>query len=149
MDRFFASWKDSVMSRELGELRKLHWRIFNATLSILIFCTIGFSLTDSMLYESSAHASINLVNGSQIFRVDLFKSLYLMRSLVIADITNKSDSAMVLQSRLNNISREFAVAHLQNFQQAPTAVVDFYNSQRWQLFFPKGRLFYSILKRSI
>ena len=140
MDRFMASWKDTVMGKELSELRRLHWRIFNATLLILVFCTIGFSLTDSLLYESTAHASINLVNGSQLFRVDLFKSMYLIRSLMLAEYRNESGSVQILKSRLNNISREFAIAHLQNFEQAPQAVVDFYDSPSWQLFTPEGKI---------
>ena len=141
MDRYMASWKDTVMGKELSDLRKLHRRIFYATLLILVFCTIGFSLTDSMLYESSAHASMNLVNGSQLFRVDLFQSLYLTRSLMLAYATGDTAIALSLQSRLNNISREFSVAHLRNFQQAPAAVVQFYNLQRWQIYSPLGMLF--------
>jgi hypothetical protein len=139
IDRFIASWKDNVMAKELVDLRQLNWRILFATFMILVVCTIGFILMDSVLYESSAHSKINLVNGSQLFRVDLFRSLFLIHSLVLADISNQTSEAASIQSRLNIISQEFAAAHLQSFQQAASANVgELYKSPAWQLFSPTG-----------
>ena len=66
--------------------------------------------------------------------------MYLIRSLMLAEYRNESGSVQILKSRLNNISREFAIAHLQNFEQAPQAVVDFYDSPSWQLFTPEGKI---------
>ncbi len=138
IDRFMASWKDVVMAKELEDLQQLNWRIFFATFMILVVCTIGFALMDSVLYESTAHTNINQVNGSQLFRVNLFRSLFLIHSLVLADNSNKTVEAASIQSLLNTISQEFAAAHLQSFQKAAANVGDLYKSQEWQLFSPTG-----------
>mmetsp|Transcript_17439 Transcript_17439/g.48149 ORF Transcript_17439/g.48149 Transcript_17439/m.48149 type:complete len:1292 (-) Transcript_17439:986-4861(-) len=137
MDRFFASWRESVMSRELGGLRALDWRIFNATLLILIVCTVGFSLTDSMLYEQTAHESINLIIGAQVFRVDLMDALFSVRSLFLAGSQDPS-SLYKYRARLDGISQSFANAHVQNFQAAPDAIVSFYNSPEWNVVSPSS-----------
>eukprot|EP00291_Cryptomonas_curvata_P028560 CAMPEP_0172209152 /NCGR_PEP_ID=MMETSP1050-20130122/34929_1 /TAXON_ID=233186 /ORGANISM="Cryptomonas curvata, Strain CCAP979/52" /LENGTH=1033 /DNA_ID=CAMNT_0012888943 /DNA_START=216 /DNA_END=3314 /DNA_ORIENTATION=+ len=136
IDRFIASWKDVIMAKELADLRRLNWRILFATLMILVVCTIGFVLMDSVLYESTAHANIDLVDGSQLFRVNLFQSLFLIHSLVLADISNNTVEAASIQSHLNIISQGFAAAHLQSFQKATADVGDLYKSQTWQLFSP-------------
>uniref|UniRef100_A0A7S0MTS2 TmcB/TmcC TPR repeats domain-containing protein n=1 Tax=Cryptomonas curvata TaxID=233186 RepID=A0A7S0MTS2_9CRYP len=138
IDRFIASWKDVIMAKELADLRRLNWRILFATLMILVVCTIGFVLMDSVLYESTAHANIDLVDGSQLFRVNLFQSLFLIHSLVLADISNNTVEAASIQSHLNIISQGFAAAHLQSFQKATADVGDLYKSQTWQLFSPTG-----------
>mmetsp|Transcript_88598 Transcript_88598/g.235788 ORF Transcript_88598/g.235788 Transcript_88598/m.235788 type:complete len:780 (+) Transcript_88598:387-2726(+) len=139
MDRFFASWRESVMGRELRKLKTLHWRIFNATLLIILVCTVGFVLTDSMLYEQWAHASINLVVGAQIFRVDLMDALYSIRSLFLAG-TLDPKSVPGYGARLDAIAQRFASEHLKNFQDAPAAVVGYYNAMKWQAVFPFGSL---------
>jgi len=137
VDRVLAQWRESVMSRELTDLKKLHWRIFYATLMICVVCTVGFALTDNMLYEQSAHACINLVVGAQVFRVQLMDALFTVRSLFLAGSRDPS-SLSLYQTRLDQISRSFASVHVDNFQHAPTAVVDFYNRPQWSTVVPSG-----------
>eukprot|EP00291_Cryptomonas_curvata_P022650 CAMPEP_0172161856 /NCGR_PEP_ID=MMETSP1050-20130122/6348_1 /TAXON_ID=233186 /ORGANISM="Cryptomonas curvata, Strain CCAP979/52" /LENGTH=979 /DNA_ID=CAMNT_0012831781 /DNA_START=1741 /DNA_END=4680 /DNA_ORIENTATION=- len=136
MTRFFASWKDEIMGKELADLRRMHWGIFFATALIVACSTIGFSLTDSLLYESTAHANLDLIDRARPFRLDLIRSLFLARNLVMADIKNDTTILSTVKSQLNDISLEFSSAHLENFQLAPPSIIELYADEKWRIEVP-------------
>jgi hypothetical protein len=138
MARFFASWKNDIMGRELADLKRMHWRIFLATFLIIACSTIAFSLTDSLLYESTAQANLDLIDRARQFRLDLIRSLFLVRNLVMAEIKNDTTTLSTVRSQLNEISLEFASAHLENFEFAPSNVLELYADEKWRIEFATG-----------
>jgi hypothetical protein len=138
MTRFFASWKNEIMGRELADLRRMHWGIFFATALIVACSTIAFSLTDSLLYESTAKANLDLIDRARPFRIDLIRALFLVRNLVMADIKNDTNMLSTTQSQLNEISLEFSSAHLENFEYAPPSIIELYGERKWRIEVPTG-----------
>ncbi len=138
MTRFFASWKNEIMGRELADLRLMHWRIFLATALIVACSTIAFSLADSLLYESTAQANLDLIDRARTFRIDLIRALFLVRNLVMAEIKNDTAVLSTLRFQLNEISLEFSSAHLENFEFAPPNIIDFYRDEKWRIEIPTG-----------
>jgi hypothetical protein len=138
MTRFFASWKNDIMGRELADLQRMHWGIFFATALIVACSTFAFSLTDSLLYESTAKANLDLIDRARPFRVDLIRSLFLVRNLVMAEIKNDTTTLSTVRSQLNEISLEFSSAHLENFELAPPRILEFYGDEKWRIEFPTG-----------
>jgi len=138
MTRFFASWKNDIMGRELADLQRMHWRIFLAASLIAACSTIAFGLTDSLLYESIAKANLDLIDRARPFRLDLIRSLFLVRNLVMAEIKNDTTTLSTVRSQLNEISLEFSSAHLENFELAPSNILELYGDEKWRIEFPTG-----------
>jgi hypothetical protein len=58
----------------------------------------------------------------------------------MAELKNDTTSLSDSRSQLNDISLEFASAHLENFELAPPSITELYGDEKWRLEIPTGTI---------
>ena len=139
-ERYFETWRDTIMDHDLSVLRALQWRIVFSVLLIVLFSTLGFFLIDRLLFGSVAETVINLDRKARDFRPDIVDSVYTARSMFLSAAQGQRAPSDALREYLSEISTSVAQQHLDNYQHSPAGLGGYYQDPRWNLYEPIGRL---------
>jgi hypothetical protein len=137
MERYFATWKENIMGYELAALTHLHWRIYLATVLVVLFCTLGFALTDAVLY-AQVLGYLKLVDKAQTFRPGAVQVLFLQRSLYLAYQFRDEAAIADAQFALRDFAREEVQTHVLNYVAATPTIEQMYDSDIWNIYYPIG-----------
>ena len=137
-ERYFETWRESIMAQDLSDLHVLRWRILFSVLLIVVFSSVCFCLIDVVLFGSVAQAVIDLDRKARDFRPDIVDSNFLLRSMFLSAIKEESESSDSLRAMLAELATSFSSQHLENFQSAPSGLNSFYQNPIWTLYLPIG-----------
>ncbi len=136
--RYFETWRDTMMGRDLSDLNLLRWRIFLAVLLIVVISTVGFCLTDMVLFGYVAQTVIDLDRKGRDFRPDIVNTNFIVRSIFLSAVNNGESATAALRDSLAKIATSSSQQNLDNYQSSPSGITGFYQDPRWTLFFPVG-----------
>ena len=119
MDRYVASWRDGIMAHDRQALRNLHRRIFCAIALVVLVSTIGFCLTDLVLYGTVATSTLGLLAKAGDFRPDSANFIFTIRSMFLAAQAGDETVLEQLRISLADLATSNGAQHVQNFESCP------------------------------
>ena len=126
------------MSHDFSVLRTLRWRIIFSVFLIVLFSTIGFFLTDLLLFGSVATSVINLDRMARDFRPDVVDTNFIARDMFLSLHQGQGGPPDSMRAGLSDIATSDAQQNLKNYQSSPAGLSEFYHDPRWVLYEPIG-----------
>ena len=142
--RLVASHRHMIMGMESAKIKKLHWRVRQGVLILLVLATATFCITDFYLFKATAMKNLRLIDSTGLFSVYSVSALFYFREQTIASYYGDTNMVDDLSVKVRDYSTRLRDQHYSNYQDIPPALSEFYHnmpltqmepvSSRWKVF---------------